>query len=91
MNKQDLLVKSTIASLLAFGTMTMNTGALAADKPKMEQCFGIAKAGKNDCAGGKGSTNTCAGTAKKDAQKDAFVLVPKGTCGKIVGGTVGTI
>jgi uncharacterized membrane protein len=90
MNKHDLLVKSAIASLLAFGTMTMNAGALAADKPKMEQCFGIAKAGKNDCAG-KSSAHSCAGTAKKDGEKDSFVLVPKGTCDKIVGGTVGAM
>ncbi len=86
MNKQDILVKSAIASLLAFGSLALTTPAVAADKPKMEQCYGIAKAGKNDCAGGKGSANSCAGTAKKDGQKDSFVLLPKGTCAKIVGG-----
>lgn len=89
MNKSDLLVKSAIASLLAFGSMTLTAPAVAADAAKMEQCHGIAKAGKNDCAGGKGSANSCAGTAKKDGQKDAFVLVPKGTCAKIVGGIPG--
>lgn len=88
MNKQDILVKSAIASLLAFGSMALTTPAVAADKLKMEQCFGIAKAGKNDCAG-KGSANSCAGTAKKDGEKGAFVLVPKGTCAKIVGGIPG--
>lgn len=89
MNKQDILAKSAIASLLAFGSMALTTPAVAADKPKMEQCYGIAKAGKNDCAGGKGSANSCAGTAKKDGQKDSFVLLPKGTCAKIVGGIPG--
>ncbi len=89
MNKQDILVKSAIASLLAFGSLALTTPAVAADKPKMEQCYGIAKAGKNDCAGGKGSANSCAGTAKKDGQKDSFVLLPKGTCAKIVGGIPG--
>ena len=88
MNKHDLLVKSAIASLLAFGTMTMNSGALAAHKPKMEHCLGIAKAGKNDCAG-KSTIHSCKGMAKDDSEKDSFVLVPKGTCDKIVGGTVG--
>ena len=68
MNKQDILAKSAIASLLAFGSMALTTPAVAADKPKMEQCYGIAKAGKNDCAGGKGSANSCAGTAKKDSR-----------------------
>jgi len=89
MNKQDILVKSAIASLLAFGSLALTTSAVAADKPKMEQCYGIAKAGKNDCAGGKGSANSCAGTAKKDGQKDSFVLLPKGTCAKIVGSIPG--
>jgi len=89
MNKQDILVKSAVASLLAFGSLALTTPAVAADKPKMEQCYGIAKAGKNDCAGGKGSANSCAGTAKKDGQKDSFVLLPKGTCAKIVGGIPG--
>lgn len=88
MNKQDLLVKSAVASLLTFGSMTLTVPAAAADKPKMEQCFGIAKAGKNDCAG-KSSAHSCAGTAKKDGEKDSFVLVPKGTCEKIVGGIPG--
>jgi len=69
MNKQDILVKSAIASLLAFGSLALTTSAVAADKPKMEQCYGIAKAGKNDCAGGKGSANSCAGTAKKMGRK----------------------
>jgi len=88
MNKQDILVKSAIASLLAFGSMTLTVPASAADMSKMEQCFGIAKAGKNDCAG-KSSAHSCAGMAKKDGEKDSFVLVPKGTCDKIVGGIPG--
>ena len=34
--------------------------------------------GQNDCAAGPGTT--CAGTSKIDYQKNAFKLVPKGTC-----------
>jgi len=45
---------------------------------KVEQCYGIAMAGKNDCAAGPGTT--CAGTSKVDYQANAFKLVPKGTC-----------
>ncbi|HQR51369.1 MAG TPA: DUF2282 domain-containing protein [Methylophilaceae bacterium] len=45
----------------------------------------MVKAGKNDCAT---STNSCAGTATKDGDKEAWVYVPKGTCSKIVGGTI---
>lgn len=48
-----------------------------ASKP-MEKCYGVAKAGKNDCKAGAGTT--CAGTSKVDYQKDAWKLVPAGTC-----------
>ncbi|MEO6321005.1 MAG: DUF2282 domain-containing protein [Polaromonas sp.] len=47
-------------------------------KPAMEKCFGVAMAGKNDCAAGPGTT--CAGTSKTDYQGNAFKLVPAGTC-----------
>ena len=76
------VVHAVIASILAMGvTVSQNTEAATDDT---EKCYGIVKAGKNDCA-----TNTtgCAGSATKDAQKDAFLLLPKGTCDKIVGGS----
>jgi uncharacterized membrane protein len=49
-----------------------------------EKCYGIAKAGKNDCASG---TEACAGQSKSDGQKDAWLGVAKGTCDRIVGGS----
>ncbi len=51
--------------------------AQAADSGK-EKCYGIAKAGQNDCA--SASNNSCAGTTKSDYEKAAWSLVPKGTC-----------
>ena len=51
----------------------------------MEKCFGVAMAGKNDCAAGAGTT--CAGTAKTDHQANAWKLVPKGTCERTVSST----
>jgi len=53
----------------------------------MEKCAGIAKAGKNDCGT---ATSSCAGTAKKDNEANAWIYVPKGTCEKIAGGKVVT-
>lgn len=47
-------------------------------KPKMEKCFGVSLAGKNDCAAGPGTT--CAGTSKADYQGNAWKYVPAGTC-----------
>ncbi|MBS7456873.1 DUF2282 domain-containing protein [Coralloluteibacterium stylophorae] len=51
-------------------------------KPAVEKCWGVAKAGENDCAAGPGTT--CAGTAKADYQKNAWKNVPAGTCTSIV-------
>lgn len=50
----------------------------------MDKCYGIAKAGMNDCASGK---HGCASEAKTDGAKDEFVLTPTGLCNKIVGGS----
>ena len=53
----------------------------------MEKCYGASKAGKNDC---QTVSSSCAGTSKKDAQADAWISVPKGTCDKIIGGKLST-
>jgi uncharacterized membrane protein len=82
MNKLNAaLLTSAITGALALGLTA--TSAQAAEKVKMEKCFGVSKAGKNDC---QTATSACAGTAKKDAQKDAWIYIPAGTCDKIVGG-----
>lgn len=47
-------------------------------KPAMEKCYGVAMAGKNDCAAGAGTS--CAGTSKVDYQGNAWKYVPAGTC-----------
>jgi uncharacterized membrane protein len=46
--------------------------------PAMEKCYGVALAGKNDCAAGPGTS--CAGTSTRDYQGNAWKLVPTGTC-----------
>jgi uncharacterized membrane protein len=51
----------------------------------MEKCYGVVKAGKNDC---KTLSNACAGHSMTDGQKDAFIAVPAGTCERIVGGSM---
>lgn len=71
---------ASLAAMLALGFATLAASAHAdegARKP-MEKCYGVALAGKNDCAAGAGTT--CAGTAKADYQGNAWVLVEKGTC-----------
>ena len=66
-------------------TMEMEEGA-SDDAAAMEHCFGVAKAGKNDCRSSiPGST--CQGTSTFDSDPNAYINVPAGTCDKIVGGS----
>ena len=76
------LVNSALASIFALGLVASGQVA-AAEEKGAEKCYGIVKAGKNDC---QTSAHACAGQASKDGQGDSWVYVPKGTCEKIVGG-----
>ena len=71
---------AAVAATLMASLMAGASAAHAADKP-MEKCYGVAKAGQNDCKAGAGTT--CAGTSKINYQGDAWKLVPAGTCLKI--------
>lgn len=51
----------------------------------LEKCYGIAARGRNDCAEG---AHSCAGQATRDRDPGSFVLLPKGDCGKIAGGSL---
>ncbi len=53
-------------------------------KNNLEQCYGIAARSKNDCAEG---AHSCVGQATHDRDKASFVLLPKGDCQKIAGGS----
>jgi uncharacterized membrane protein len=81
--KNSHILSAAMGSLLMLGLASGN--AYAADKPQMEKCFGIAKAGMNDCSSNK-SAHSCAGQATKSNDPMDFVAVPKGTCNKIAGG-----
>jgi uncharacterized membrane protein len=70
------------AALAAVLVTSLTAGAATAQAAKpMEKCFGVSKAGKNDCKAGAGTS--CAGTSRIDYQKNAWKLVPAGTCTKI--------
>jgi uncharacterized membrane protein len=69
-----LAVGCAFAAALGIAT-TSQTALAAGDK---EKCYGVAKAGENDCKAGEGTT--CAGTSKIDYQGNSWSLVPKGTC-----------
>ena len=64
-----------------------STPSLAKDA-KMEKCYGVVKAGKNDCASSaKKGGHSCAGAAKVNGDKAEWVYLPSGTCGRLVNGS----
>jgi uncharacterized membrane protein len=80
MTSKSALLAAAVSSLFA-----LTTTAFAADAGNSEKCYGVAKAGKNDCAGG---AHACAGQSSKDQSPKEFIELPKGTCERIVGGSL---
>jgi uncharacterized membrane protein len=81
MNSKSAMLMAAVVSLFSLRPPAL----LAADNPGTEKCYGVAKAGKNDCAGPR---HVCAGLAKTDGNPDEWLAVPKGTCERIVGGSL---
>jgi uncharacterized membrane protein len=72
--KQTTLLAATAATL-----MTLALASAPAAAAEKEKCFGIAKAGQNDCASTTG-VHSCAGQSKVDMDKAEWKYVAKGTC-----------
>ena len=81
MMTKTTLISAALGGLLALGAIS----ATAADDANTEKCYGVAKAGKNDCAGAK---HACAGQGAKDNDANEWVKLPKGTCERLVGGSL---
>ena len=75
-----LILMTALASALALGL----AGPASAQAKAKEKCFGIAKAGQNDCANLSGS-HSCAGQSKVDMDKGEWKYVAKGTCKSMKG------
>jgi len=71
---QKTLVAAAVAGLFALGAAG---AALAADP--QEKCWGVAKAGQNDCGSDK-TAHSCAGESKMDYSPNDFKAVKAGTC-----------
>ena len=86
MKKSNLIIASAVAAAFALPLISDAQGG-PAPKPtfESEKCYGIAKAGKNDC---QTANSSCAGTSKRDKQGDAWIYVPKGTCDRVVEGSL---
>ena len=85
MNKQAT-IQAAVAGLLAVGFAASVAAQAVAPKEGTEKCFGVAKAGQNDCANLSGS-HTCAGQAKVDKDAGEWRYVAAGTCKQLGGMT----
>jgi len=80
MNLKSVTIAAAVGSLLALGSVAASADdAAGANK---EKCYGIAKAGKNDCAA---ASHSCAGQATKDNAPADWKYTPKGDCEKMGG------
>ena len=75
MKSTSAIISAAVSGLLALGAVVIS--GQAADNAEKEKCYGVAKAGKNDCAG---ASHSCAGQAKTDNDPKDWAYVPKGSC-----------
>ena len=82
-----VVISSAIAAILIAVQQTTHVlpGSGKSFTLDRERCYGVVRAGKNDCGTAK---HACAGRAARDAQSDEWLMLPAGTCDRIVGGTV---
>jgi uncharacterized membrane protein len=80
MNQRHALIAAALATVCA------TSAGVAAAAPDTEKCYGVAKAGQNDCAASDGS-HSCSGQAKADNAPVEWKYVPKGTCEQTGGKT----
>lgn len=79
------IISSMLAAAVSAPLLMMAQKPVPAPSWKAEKCYGIAKAGKNDCA--STGNNSCGGTSKINGDPKAWIYVPEGYCERIVGGS----
>ena len=82
--KEHSTIQAAIASVLALGFATAVSAQAVPEQNAKDKCYGVAKAGQNDCAAGK---HACAGQSTVDNDPLSWKYVAKGTCEKIGGKT----
>jgi uncharacterized membrane protein len=77
-------IQAAVAGVVALGLASAVPAQMPAPKQENEKCYGVAKAGQNDCATAK---HGCASLGKVDKDPTEWKYVPKGTCAKLGGKT----
>ncbi len=88
MKKKNLALSMTISTAIL---SLSAAGALAHLEPQdgedMQKCYGVVKAGENDCAS-EANQHGCAGMAETDSDVNEWIKIPNGLCDKLVGGAL---
>ncbi|HVM31612.1 MAG TPA: DUF2282 domain-containing protein [bacterium] len=82
------LVPTALVSLVAFGAAGVASAKDWTKMVKTEKCYGVAKAGKNDCAT---KSHQCAGMSKMDNDPSDWIFLPVGVCDKLGGHKEGAV
>ena len=82
----NTLLASAVALTVAGGIGSAQAGP----GEGKEKCYGVVKAGHNDC-GNAAKTHSCAGYSTVDGDGGEWLALPKGTCEKLVGGSTSPI
>ncbi len=89
-HKMNKTLNTLLAGAVALTIAGAASNASAADghgtKDGQEKCYGVVKAGMNDCASADGK-HGCAGMASMDASPNEWVSLPSGVCDKLAGGS----
>jgi uncharacterized membrane protein len=80
------LLQATVASIIGFTTNAhAGSDATPGVNTEWEKCYGVVKAGENDCSSLNGS-HGCAGHAESDNDLNEFIWLPKSACVRVVNG-----
>ena len=89
MNKRVVIATALAAAMAAPSLVLAQAARQPGPAPmpswKAEKCYGLAKAGQNDCA--STGNNSCAGTSRVNADPRSWIFVPEGYCERIVNGS----
>jgi uncharacterized membrane protein len=84
LSASSALAASSVLGALALAAAPAHAGPMT-QPPASEKCYGVNRAGHNDCAAG---VHSCAGQSTRNMDKSSFVFLPAGACSKLAGGSL---